>query len=143
MPKVTATCSSDYKTVISTCGLEWLADEPEDAGGTNTGPTPVEMLLGAISSCMAITMRLYANRKKWPLEKVDVDINLTRAKPEECPDYENTDGRKEITVINAKIVLTGDLDQEQKQRIVEIGGRCPVHKIVEKGAFFVDELAVE
>jgi putative redox protein len=142
MPEVVTRCEANYKTVITTRELSWLADEPEEAGGTDTGPTPVEMLLGAISSCMAITMRLYANRKKWPLEAVDISMNLQRVKPEECPSYENKDDRSQITVIASKITLTGDLTEEQQKRIVEIGGRCPVHKIVAEGAHFIDEMSI-
>lgn len=143
MAKVTTRNSAKYKTTITTRNLEWLADEPESAEGTNQGPTPVEMLLGAISSCMAITMRMYASRKGWPLEAVQIEMENAKVPVEECPSYENKDDRKQVDVITAQIVLYGDLDDDQKKRIVDIGGRCPVHKIVEAGAHFIDEMSLE
>ena len=143
MPKVSLSLNECYKTTVSVRDHTVLADEPADKGGDDTGPTPVELLLSAVGSCMAITMRLYADRKEWPLEGVDIELESVRKKADECPDYENPDGRKDVTVIATSITLCGPLSDEQKLRIAEIGGRCPVHKTVAEGAYFIDELAVD
>jgi putative redox protein len=143
MPNVSLSLQQDFKTVTKVRDHTLIADEPEGVGGGNAGPAPSEMLLSAIGSCMAITMRLYANRKEWPLERVDIDMGSKKVQPEECPDYNNRDDRKQITVITSRIRLHGPLSNEQKTRIAEIGGRCPVHKVVAEGAHFVDELAVD
>ena len=143
MPTVSIDLATNYQTDATVRNHTLRADEPEHAGGDDTGPTPVEMLLASIGSCMAITMKLYAGRKKWPLKRVEIEIENKKVKPEDCPDYENKDGRKDLVMITSQIRLHGDLTDEQKTRIAEIGGRCPVHKIVEKGAYFVDELTLE
>jgi len=142
MAKAHAECSQAYKTAISSRDFSWLADEPEDLGGSDEGPTPMELLMGAIASCMAITMRMYAERKSWPLDSVEVDVQNEKVAVEDCPGYEG-DKTGKIDVITAQITLHGDLDREQRTRIAEIGGKCPVHKLVASGAHFIDELRVE
>lgn len=143
MPKISLSLDERFKTNVSVRGHTVRIDEPADKGGDDTGPTPGELLIAAVGSCMAITMRLYADRKQWPLEGVDIEMESTRKKADECPDYDNPDGRKEVTVITSSITLRGPLTKEQKLRIAEIGGRCPVHKTVADGAHFIDELAVD
>ena len=143
MPKASISLKDRFKTTVNIREHTVRVDEPTDKGGDDTGPAPSEMLLGAIGSCMAITMRLYADRKEWPLQGVDIKMESTRKKADECPDYDNPDGRKEVTVITSSITLHGPLTKEQRVRIAEIGGRCPVHRTVAEGAHFIDELLVE
>lgn len=90
------------------------ADEPADKGGDDNGPAPHELLAAALGSCTAITLKLYADRKGWPLRDVRVHVSGAPA-----------DGRY---VITRTLTLTGELDGEQRQRLVEIAGKCPVHK---------------
>ena len=90
------------------------ADEEADKGGDNTGPAPHELLLAALGSCTAMTLKVYAERKGWPLGDAQVTLNGA-----------STDGR---FVITRQISLTGELDAEQRQRLLEIADKCPVHK---------------
>jgi len=94
------------------------ADEPPELEGLDSGPTPFELLLAAVGSCTTITMRMYARRKKWPLEQLR--IRLTHEKLER-------DG-EEVDLIQKKIEMTGELSNEQRQRLLEIADRCPVHR---------------
>jgi len=90
------------------------ADEPADKGGDDNGPEPHELLAAALGSCTAITLKLYADRKGWPLRDVRVHVSGSAA-----------DGRY---VITRTLTLTGELDAEQRQRLIDIAGKCPVHK---------------
>jgi len=95
-------------------GHRLRADEEAGKGGENTGPAPHELLLAALGSCTAMTLKVYAERKGWPLRDAQVTLNGA-----------STDGRLEIT---RHITLTGELDAEQRQRLLEIADKCPVHK---------------
>ena len=90
------------------------ADEEADKGGDDSGATPHEFLLAALGSCTAMTLKVYAERKGWPLR--DVHVTLTGS---------HADGR---FTINRQIALDGDLDADQRQRLIEIADKCPVHK---------------
>lgn len=127
-----------YKTEITAGGHQWLADEPEDAGGTNTGPTPMQMLVGALGACMAITVRLYAERKKWPLEGVDVELDLERFAGQDYAAYEGD--ALFVHEIQNVITFHGPLDDSQREKLMEIVNKCPVHRVLENPVFFVDEL---
>ena len=115
-----------YRTEIVSNGFPLVADEPESMGGTNTGPTPYDLILSGLGACTAMTLRMYADRKGWPLEAVDV--RLTHAKVH-ARDSERTDSTTgTIDHIDREITLTGPLDGEQKARLMDIADRCPVHK---------------
>lgn len=112
---VTATIGKDkYKTELFATGHELIADEPEDVGGGDTGPAPGQFLQLSLASCTAITLRMYADRKQWPLDKVKIEINTEK------------DGN--TTLIQRDIQLEGDLTEEQRQRLLQIANACPVHK---------------
>jgi putative redox protein len=91
-----------------------VADEPRDDGGGDEGPSPHELLLAALGACTAMTLKLYASRKGWPLERVQVGVR----------------GEKEASglAIERSLALDGPLTDEQRQRLKEIAERCPVHK---------------
>jgi uncharacterized OsmC-like protein len=118
-----------YHLTIRARAHEWASDEPRDAGGGDIGPTPYELLLSALGSCTAITVQMYARRKEWPLESVEVELEHERVHAEDCKDCDSKEGQ--ISEIRLKLKLTGALTREQEERILEIAGKCPVKKTLE------------
>ena len=100
-------------------GHEWHADEPLDEGGGNVGPTPKLLLLSSLGACTAITLQMYATRKKWPMESIEIELQLN---PAGDPATGND--------IVRNITLKGDLSTEQRERLLQIANACPVHKIL-------------
>lgn len=103
-------------------GHRFPADEPAALGGGDSGPTPRELLLGALGACTTITLRMYAARKGWDLRSVEVDLAFSGGE------------RGEKDRIRRVIRLEGELDTEQRERLLEIAGKCPVHRTLEAGA---------
>lgn len=108
----------NYKTEINIRNHDLLADEPTEHGGTDTGVKGLEFLLAGLGACTAVTLRMYADRKEWPLERVETLLSMER---------ETTQG-KLTTTIDRKIELIGDLSEEQRKRLMIIADKCPVHK---------------
>lgn len=105
----------------------WIADEPESVtGGNDAGPDPYGLLLGSLGACTAMTLRMYARHKKIDLEDVTVHLKHDRIHAKDCEDCETSEGR--IDEITREITVTGELTDEQKQRLVEIAEKCPVHR---------------
>jgi len=97
----------------------WLGDEPGDNGGGNTGPSPEHLLLSSLGACTAITLRMYAARKQWPLAGVAVTLQFN-------PDGKPAEGND----IRRDIVLTGALDADQRERLLQVANACPIHKVL-------------
>jgi putative redox protein len=102
-----------------------LADEPEEAGGNDFGPSPYEFVSAGLGACTAMTLRMYADRKKWDLQKVVVHLNHEKDYPDDLSQGENN---KKISHITRVIELHGELEVDQRQRLLEIANKCPVHK---------------
>ena len=115
-----------FQTHINASGHAIVADEPASVGGTNLGPTPYDLLNASLGACTAMTLRMYADHKKWPLDGVKVVLNHEKVHAKDCEDCETKD--KKIDQINRDIELEGALDDKQRQRLLEIADRCPVHR---------------
>jgi putative redox protein len=102
------------------------ADEPFSAGGSDTGPNPYELLLASLGACTSMTVALYARRKNWPLAGVTVKLSLAKVHAEDCAECETRDGM--IDRIERDIKFDGPLNDDQKSRLIEIAGKCPIHR---------------
>ena len=103
-----------YRTELLTNGHHFIADEPEEVGGKNLGPGPGEFLMVSLASCTAITVRMYADRKQLPLEKIRVEVTSEK--------------RDKTTIFIRHVYFEGALDDEQRNRLLQIANACPVHK---------------
>jgi putative redox protein len=117
--------SGTYTQQITAGRHQFLADEPQPIGD-DAGPTPYDLLLAALGACTSMTVRMYADRKGWALERVRVTLRHSRIHAKDCADCETTKGL--IDHIERDVELTGDLDDTQRQRLMAIADRCPVHQ---------------
>jgi putative redox protein len=106
-----------------------VADEPARFGGTGLGPSPYELVAAGLGACTSMTIRMYARRKEWPLEGVQVDVSHERVHAEDCADCETTSGK--VDVFRRAIRLDGPLEAAQQAKLMEIADRCPVHRTLE------------
>jgi putative redox protein len=135
---VVRTGQSRYHTQIFAAGHALVADEPEPAGGTDTGPTPFGLLMAALGACTTITLRMYADRKEWPLEEIGVSLQHRKLKPADAPKSEK--GQPIVDEIGQKLELIGPLDAEQRERLLQIAHRCPVQRALDIGILMPMEL---
>jgi len=103
-----------YKTELLASGHSLIADESIDAGGTNLGPGPGELLQLSLASCTAITLRMFASRKNWPVEEIRIEVSSEKS--------------NDTTIFQRDVYVKGSLTEEQRQRMLQIANSCPVHK---------------
>jgi putative redox protein len=123
---------SHYRTEIVASGHVLVADEPESLGGTNEGPSPYDLVSAGLAACTAITLRMYADRKEWPLDHIQVDVVHEKMHAEDC-DCGRDASMGRIDVLDRTVRLQGDLSDVQRQRLLEIANRCPVHRSLDEG----------
>ena len=110
-----------YTQDVLARGHHLYADEPEDLGGSDLGPSPFEFVLAGLGSCTTITLRMYADHKKWPVTHIGVDVSYKKS----------GFGADMVSVFIRKITIEGDLDEAQLKRMMSIADKCPVHKMLE------------
>ena len=120
---VVRTGKEKYYTEIKTGNHHLVADEPVHMHGQDLGPSPYDLLVSALGACTSMTLHMYANQKKWDLKEVTVHLQHTK---EHVEDSHSETGK--IDKITRDIVLSGNLDEEQRKRLIEIANRCPVHR---------------
>jgi uncharacterized OsmC-like protein len=125
--QVAAKCGTEHYVVTVRAGNHSLtADEPESAGGQDQGPSPYDYLLAGLGACIVMTVRMYADRKEWPVEAITVHLSHEKV----ASDGEDGGGGSsgKVDQIECTLEVEGDLTEEQRGRIVEIAGKCPVHR---------------
>jgi putative redox protein len=131
MPSAVARRRQGYEHEVEMGERRLVADEPKDKGGTDQGPRPTELLAAALASCTAITIEMYADRKEWDLGQVEVNVNFTEARASEPPKF------------GVQIYVPVELDEEQRERILVIAGKCPVHRaLASKDTVIRDSLSI-
>lgn len=120
------TGSERYVTDILASGHHLIADEPIEVGGTNQGPNPYDYLVAGLGACTSMTLRMYADRKGWPLETITVHLRHQKIHARDCEECEAQSGY--VDHIEREIEVTGPLDEQQRARLLEIADRCPVHR---------------
>ena len=129
--QVVTQTGSGFTTEVMVQQHSLIADEPASVGGHNLGPTPYDLVAAGLGACTGMTLRMYADRKGWPLQTVRVHLQHEKVYAEDCKNCE--DPKQKIDQIERVIEIEGDLDEQQRERLVEIANKCPVHKTLEAG----------
>lgn len=137
MAQISATLSSGTVVQLTNGRHNWVADEPLEARGTDTGPNPYEILLSSLAACTCITLALYCRHKGLKLESVTATYDLSRIHAKDC---EECDDPKTgfIDKITSQVHIVGEFDEAQQKRLAQIVERCPVHKTLANGVAFSD-----
>lgn len=121
-----AKSTTGYRIELSAGNHTWVADEPQGVG-EDAGPNPYELLLSALAACTLMTVQMYARRKQWPLDSVEIELSQEHIHADDCSDCE-TKGNARINEIQGTLKLKGELSEEQHTRLMTIANRCPLHR---------------
>lgn len=139
MATITAELTSGTLVTISNGRHTWRGDEPRAAGGNDIGPTPYELLLGALAACTCITLQLYCRHKGIVLKSVSASYDHNRVHADDCADCD--DPKKGFYErVTSRIRIAGELDDAQRKRLAEVAERCPVHKTLTNGMQIEDRV---
>ena len=127
-----------YTTKIIAGTHPIIADEPIDIGGADIGPTTYQLLGSALAACTSMTLRMYADIKKWDLQKVEVEVERSKVHAEDWADCEDKNAK--VDRFERRITVTGGLDKKQKERLLYIANRCPVHRTLQSDIIIATEL---
>jgi putative redox protein len=127
-----------FKTHITLGNHILIVDEPLSDGGSDAGPGAKEMLVGSLGACVAVTVKMYAQRKGWNLEGVEIAVSMDKIKAVDYPAYAGTE--EFVNEFRLQIGFKGSLTNEQRMRLLEIAGKCPVHRILTQPNFIIDDL---
>jgi putative redox protein len=127
MPAAVARRRQGYEHELEIREHRLIADEPQDKGGGDAGPKPTELLAASLASCTAITMEMYAGRKGWDLGQVEVAVDFTEGTGDSAPAFE------------VRIRVPAELDDEQRERLLVIAGKCPVHRALDATDVEIDD----
>ena len=133
---VVVTLEDGYYTTAQSRQHTWHADLPEKSGGKDEATTPEELAMGTLGSCMAQTAKLYAARKGWQIDRLEIHLNFERFNGSDYPGYEGS--APFVHEVREHITVEGPLDDEQKERIITIMGKCPIRRLIANPAFFVE-----
>ena len=125
MSTVTGRLAYKYQVFMSDGRHSIVADEPLNIS-TDLGPGPYELLCASLAACKAMTVRMYAERKGWPLDGMDITVSHEKVKASQCDECESTKGF--VDIFDCDMTFHGDLDAAQHDRLKEISTRCPVHR---------------
>lgn len=127
--RVTEADPTGFLQTISAGGqFHLIADEPPSAGGTDLGPSPYQLLAASLGACTSMTMRMYARRKNWPIHTLAVDVTHAKSYARDLGEVDADNSNAKIDVFTRSILLEGALSQEQRERLLEIADKCPVHR---------------
>jgi uncharacterized OsmC-like protein len=115
-----------FRQEVTVAGHRLVVDEPRALGGSDTGPSPYDLLISALGACTSMTLSLYARRKQWPLEAVTVRLRHSKIHAIDCADCDTKGGM--LDGIERDVELHGDLSAEQRAQLLDIANKCPVHK---------------
>ncbi|MDG2114888.1 MAG: OsmC family protein, partial [Actinomycetota bacterium] len=119
----------------------WTADEPLELGGSDEGPNPYELLLGALASCTSITVAMYASRKEMQLDSISVRYEFDRVHSDDCDECDD-DASGFIDRVSSEIFIEGEFTEAERQRLAEVAQRCPVHKTLDRSVHFEEDVII-
>ena len=130
-----------YAQLLTVAGHGQVADEPADAGGADLGPTPYDLLLWALGACTSMTLQMYARRKDYPLLEIAVEVEHEHVHADDCGECDE-DSKGLLEVVHRRLVLRGPLSDMQRDDLLRIAGRCPVHKTLTALPEIIDSVEV-
>jgi len=140
MPKVFVKYQKNLQHEAKIGNQTLILDEPKEVGGDDKGPSPYEVMLAALGACTSMTMLMYARKKGWDLQDVEIDLSHEKIHAEDCSTCETKTGR--LDKITRDIRIRGNINDEQKNRLLEIAELCPVHKTLTSENLIVDHINI-